>query len=146
VKIIVTDGRRGKPTLERISHLQMFVQSAELRIVGISPRISLEVSCQLSNIARGTCNLSFRAVDIAPKNALGHIQVPINRPVMNGDLVITHDVFDLMRFEFRHVANRPASIVLALEEEIAVTIHGDLWIETTTLLTVRDLSIVLPLA
>jgi hypothetical protein len=51
-----------------------------------------------------------------------------------------------MRFEFRHVANRPASIVLALEEEIAVTIHGDLWIETTTLLTVRDLSIVLPLA
>ena len=39
-----------------------------------------------------------------------------------------------------------ASIVLALKEEIAVTTLGDLWLETTTQLTVIDLSIILPLA
>jgi hypothetical protein len=146
VTIIVTDGKKDRPALEKISHLQMFVQSAELRIVGVSPRVSLEVSCQLSNIARGTCNLSLRAVDIAPKHVLGHIQVPINRPVMNGDLLITQHVFDLMHSELRHTASRPASIVLALKEEIAVTTLGDLWLETTTQLTVIDLSIILPLA
>jgi hypothetical protein len=33
-----------------------------------------------------------------------------------------------------------------LKEEIAVTTLGDLWLETTTQLTVIDLSIILPLA
>ena len=133
-------------TLEKISNLHMFVQSAELHIVGIPPRVTLEVSCQLSNIARGSCVLSLRPVDIAPRQALGQIHVPINRPVMHGELSITRDLLDLLRHELRHVTSRPASIVLALAEEIAVTSLGDLWLDDTTILTVRDLSVVLPLA
>lgn len=131
--------------LEKLSSLQMFVQSAELRILGVHSRFSLEVSCQLSNIARGSCTLSFQPVDSIPLHRLGQIQVPINRPVMTGELSVTRPLFDLLRQELRHAASRPASIVLALAEEIAVTSLGDLWLDKTTTLTVRDMSVILPL-
>ena len=134
------------PPLEKISNLQMFVHSAELHIVGVQPRLTLEVSCQLSNIARGSCILSLHPVDTMPRHTLGQIQVPIHRPVMHGDLSITRALLDLLRHELRHGASRPASIVLALDEDIAVTSHGDLWIDKTTTLTVRDMSVILPLA
>ena len=136
---------KNPPNLERLSNLQMFVQSAELRILGIHSRLTLEVSCQLSNIARGSCTLSFHPVDAIPLHALGKIEVPIHRPVMHGDLSITRSLFDLLRHELRHVTSRPASIVLALAEEIAVTSLGDLWLDKTTMLTVRDMSVILPL-
>lgn len=140
------DEKRTQPSLEKISNLQMFVQSAELRIVGIPPQITLEVSCQLSNIARGNCNLSFRAVDIVHRQALGKIHVPIHRPVMQGELLVTQNVFDMLRHDIKNLTSRPASIVLALEEQIAVTTLGDLWIESAIELTVLDLSIILPLS
>jgi hypothetical protein len=124
----------------------MFVQSAELHIVGIHPRLTLEVSCQLSNIARGSCVLSLHPVDTVPLHTLGQIQVPINRPVMHGELSISRSLLDLLRSELRHTSVRPASILLALDEEIAVTSLGDLWIDKTTTLTVRDMSVILPLA
>lgn len=143
---IVSDGKRTQPPLERISNLQMFVQSAELRILGVPPQVTLEVSCQLSNIARGTCNLSFRAVDIIPRQSLGKIHVPINRPVMHGDLLVTSEIFEMLRREIKSTTSRPASIVLALEEQIAVTNLGDLWLEKSIELTVLDLSIILPLS
>lgn len=142
----MADRKESQPHLERISNLQMFVQSAELRILGVPPQVTLEVSCQLSNIARGTCNLSFRAVDIIPRQALGKIHVPINRPVMHGDLIVTQEILDMLRQEIRSPASRPASIVLALEEQIAVTNLGDLWLENSIELTVLDLSIILPLS
>lgn len=124
----------------------MFVQSAELHIVGIHPQLTLEVSCQLSNIARGSCVLSLHPVDTVPLHTLGQIQVPINRPVMHGELSISRSLLDLLRSELRHTSVRPASILLALDEEIAVTSLGDLWIDKTTTLTVRDMSVILPLA
>jgi hypothetical protein len=124
----------------------MFVQSAELHIVGIHPQLTLEVSCQLSNIARGSCVLSLHPVDTVPLHTLGQIQVPINRPVMHGELSISRSLLDLLRSELRHTSVRPASILLALDEEIAVTSLGDLWIDKTTTLTVRDISVILPLA
>lgn len=142
----MTEGRKSQPSLERISNLQMFVQSSELRILGVPAQVTLEVSCQLSNIARGTCNLSFRAIDIIPRQSLGKIHVPINRPVMHGDLLVTPEIFDMLRQDIKTLASRPASIVLALEEQIAVTNLGDLWLDKSIELTVLDLSIILPLS
>lgn len=65
---------------------------------------------------------------------------------MHGDLLVTSEIFEMLRREIKSTTSRPASIVLALEEQIAVTNLGDLWLEKSIELTVLDLSIILPLS
>lgn len=132
-------------SLEHINTLHMFINSVELRLIGAQPRPELEVSCELSNIARGTCVLTLVPVDIVNPHYIGQIEVPISRPVMRGQLSIGSLAFDDLCNQLRHKTERPASVVVALQEKIAVSSHGDLWISETTMLTVRDISWIFPL-
>lgn len=125
--------------------LQMFLQSAELRLIGSAANPELDLSCGLSNIARGSCLLRLLPADVLPAGRLGLIEVQIDRPVMRGELHLPRASFEALARELRHHPPRPVAIVLMLAESLDINLQGDLRIEAVRRLTVTDLSVNLPL-
>ena len=125
--------------------LQMFVQSAELRLIGSAGNPELDLSCGLSNIARGTCLLRLLPADLLPTGRLGLVEVQIDRPVMRGELFLPRASFETLALELRHQPPRPVAIVLMLAESLDINLQGDLRIDAPRALTVIDLSVNLPL-
>ncbi|NBQ27849.1 MAG: hypothetical protein EBU18_07770, partial [Rhodobacteraceae bacterium] len=61
---------------ERLSCLQMFLQSAELRLIGAKAHAEIEMNCELTNIARSNCQIRLTPVDIIGQTTVGHIEIP----------------------------------------------------------------------
>ena len=112
---------------ERLSCLQMFLQSAELRLIGAKAHAEIEMNCELTNIARSICQIKLTPVDIIGQTTVGHIEIPTNRPIMRAEPA------------------RPIAIVIALEDEIVTNGHGDIFVPYPTRVGVVDLSWVFPL-
>jgi hypothetical protein len=122
--------------LERLSCLQMFLQSAELRLIGAAASAEIEMNCELTNIARSNCQIRLIPVDIMMETTIGHIEMPLNRPIMRAKIFLSN---------LRAEPARPIALVLALEDEIETNGHGDFLLPYPTRLGVLDLSWVFPL-
>ena len=131
--------------MEQARWLQMFVQSAELRLLGALARPELELSCELSNIARGVCNLRLVPVDIAPKQRIGHVEIARGKPQMRADIQLSGTSFDAFARVLRHEPPRPIAIVIALEESLRTNDHGDLLAPYPGSIAILDLSWNIPL-
>ncbi|MEY2955632.1 MAG: hypothetical protein ACO3BE_00090 [Gemmobacter sp.] len=126
--------------------LQMFLQSAEMRLLGTEMRQELDLSCGLSSIARGTCTLRLRPVDVLRGGGpIGQIEILADRPLMRGEITLPRAGFDILA---RHVAQeppRPVAVIVALTESLEVNLQGDLRISKTRTLSVADISFNVPL-
>jgi hypothetical protein len=123
----------------------MFLQSAELRLIGAEARMELELSCGLSNIARGSCILRLLPADLVPAARLGTIEVQIERPVMRGELHLQRASFETVLLHLRREPPRPTAIVVLLAESLDINVQGDLRISAARHLTVTDISFNVPL-
>lgn len=130
---------------ERAYCLQMFVQSAELRLLGAAARPELELSCELTNISRGVCNLRIVPVDIAPKQRLGHVDIAAGKPQMRAELRLANQSFDMFMQNLRIEPPRPIALIIALEDTLRTNDHGDLQSPYPTRTHVLDLSWNIPL-
>jgi len=135
----------GKNQLENAFCLQMFVQSAEVRLLGVLPRPELDLSCELSNIARGTCALRLVPVDIAPRQHIGHVDIAAGKPQMRAEIQLSHKSFETVLHHLRVTPPRPIAIVVALAEPLQTSDHGDLHQPFATRVDVIDLSWNIPL-
>ena len=126
---------------ERTKEISMTVQSAEMRIPSLSGGRHLVLSCRLVNIARGSCRL-----EVHPKfddeSSQNIMHIPIDRPVMQGILHISPDLFAKMCTDVMRSGSRPVNIMVTLAEALAVSIAGDLTIEKETSINVADASFV----
>lgn len=130
---------------ERLNCLQMFLQSAELRLIGSTARPELELNCELSNVARGTCLIRLLPVDIIGHETIGHVEIPANRPIMRCEIAVTRANFDVFVANLRYEPARPIALVIALQTEIETNSHGDFLVPYPSRVGVLDLSWVFPL-
>ena len=131
--------------LERLSCLQMFVQSAELRLLGAEACAEIEMNCELTNIARSNCQIRLIPVDIMREATIGHIEIPLNRPIMRAQIFVSRVSFEIFLSNLRAEPARPIALVLALEDEIETNGHGDFLLPCPMQVGVLDLSWVFPL-
>ena len=130
---------------ERLPCLQMFLQSAELRLIGSDARAELEVNCELSNVARGNCQVRLIPVDIIGRTTIGHVEIPSNRPIMRAEISVSRASFELFVANLRPEPARPVALVIALETEIETNGHGELLVPYPSRVDVLDLSWNFPL-
>lgn len=129
----------------RTRAIRVSVHTAELHIVGHESDIVLALSGSLMNIARGTCGLRVAASPVAQVGALGMLHIESQRPVMQAEVAVAPAHFESLLGVFRLELPRPASVVLALREELSVSVAGDLAIDADLDCMVTDISWVLPL-
>jgi hypothetical protein len=130
---------------EQLSCLQMFLQSAELRLIGAEARAEIEMNCELTNVARGTCQVRLLPVDIMGRSTIGHIEIPSNRPIMRAEITVSRASFDTFLRNLRAEFARPIALVIALETEIETNGHGDFLVPYPSRVSILDLSWVFPL-
>ncbi|WP_375571204.1 hypothetical protein ABWH93_01115 [Seohaeicola saemankumensis] len=130
---------------ERLSCLQMFLQSAELRLIGSEARAELEVNCELSNVARGNCQVRLVPVDIMGRTTIGHVEIPSNRPIMRAEIAVSRTSFEIFLANLRPEPARPVALLIALETEIETNGHGDFLVPYPSRVGVLDLSWNFPL-
>jgi hypothetical protein len=131
--------------LQPTQTLQMFVQSAELRMSGVDLQREIELSCGLINIARGSCSIRIRPVDLTRTGNLGAISIPMERLLMKGELFLARTTFNYIQDMLRIEPPRPAALILALRKPLQITAKGDLWLEESCVCDVVDMTWNVPL-
>lgn len=130
---------------ERLSCLQMFVQSAELRLIGSAARAEIELNCELTNVARSNCQVRLVPVDILGQSTIGHVEIPSNRPIMRAEISVSRASFAVFLENLRPEPARPISLVIALQTEIETNGHGDFLLPYPKRVGILDLSWIFPL-
>jgi hypothetical protein len=121
------------------------LQSAELRLIGAEARAEIELSCELTNIARSNCQIRLIPVDIMGRATIGHVEIPLNRPIMRAEISVSRASFEVFLNNLRAEPARPIAIVVALEDEIETNGHGDFLVPYPSRVGILDLSWVFPL-
>jgi hypothetical protein len=133
----------------QIDHINMTIQTADFQLLGRAGETALTLSCALTNIARGTCQIEIRpAADnlrpISPQALMGNLTIELNRRVMQSSLLLTAAHFSDLVSALARPAPRPASLTLRLAENLTVSIQGDLSIEKETEIPILDISFNFP--
>jgi hypothetical protein len=144
--------------------INMSVQMADISLDGFAAARALKINCNLKNIARGQCAVTIRPEDgrhvddghddnvitDAPdtrnseSKAGGQLHIFVDRPLMTADLNVSNRYFDRLTSYMSKASNRPMELVLTLKEALAVSIDGDLSIESETIITITSISVNIP--
>ena len=144
--------------------INMSVQMADISLNGFTAARALKINCNLKNIARGQCAVTIRPDDDehnddghdddgkadAPdaskgeSQAGGQLHIFVDRPLMTADLTVSNRYFDRLTSYMSKASNRPMELVLTLKEALAVSIDGDLSIDSETIITITSISVNIP--
>ena len=149
--------------------INMSVQMADISLDGFTAARALKINCNLKNIARGQCAVTIRPDDDghdddghdddgkaddgkadAPdaskgeSQAGGQLHIFVDRPLMTADLTVSNRYFDRLTSYMSKASNRPMEMVLTLKEALAVSIDGDLSIDSETIITITSISVNIP--
>ena len=130
---------------EQIQTLQMSLQTAELRLGPQENIRELRLSCSLLTIARGSCLLIVTSHDSPSASPCGSIHISADRPIMTAEIVLSNHDFDTLTDGLSRPALRPVSIVLALQEQLSVSLEGFLRIEADRDVDIVGISTQIPL-
>ena len=132
---------------QSIQAIHMSIQSVDLHHIGVQINKELNISCGLINIARGQCN-----VKICPhhssqdsKKAIGNLHISADRPIMTADILMTSNIFDEIISNLKLQFSRPGTIILLLGQDLLVNLVGDLKIEKSRNINIRDISWIFPI-
>ena len=139
--------------------INMSVQMADISLDGFTAARALKINCNLKNIARGQCAVTIwpdddehddDGHDDAPdaskgeSQAGGQLHIFVDRPLMTADLTVSNRYFDRLTSYMSKASNRPMELVLTLKEALAVSIDGDLSIDSETIITITSISVNIP--
>ena len=154
--------------------INMSVQMADISLDGFTAARALKINCNLKNIARGQCAVTIRPDDDehdddghdddghdddgkaddgkadAPdaskgeSQAGGQLHIFVDRPLMTANLSVSNGYFDRLTSYMSKASNRPMELVLKLKEALAVSIDGDLSIDSETIITITSISVNIP--
>ncbi|MGC6496491.1 MAG: hypothetical protein ACON4I_01120 [Candidatus Puniceispirillaceae bacterium] len=125
----------------------MAVQTAEIKQSNLTAPPALHLSCNLVNIARGHCNVVVTAdADSGTAHkVIGNLTIEVSRPVMQAELSVPMTLWDLLVTRLAVQTPRPLSLQLTIEQNLAVSIEGDLRIDEETKVDIADIAFTLPL-
>jgi hypothetical protein len=124
--------------------ISMAVQTLDLHMDGMELRPSFQASCNLINIARGRGQVTISPSDKA-KVVSGSVDILINKPVMEVALVMPKSRFDDLLQLARSSSHRPLVLSLTVDQDLAVSVEGDLRINEAMTLGIIDCHLTLPL-
>jgi hypothetical protein len=124
--------------------ISMAVQTLDLHMDGMELRPSFQASCNLINIARGRGQVTISPSDKA-KVVSGSVDILINKPVMEVALVMPKSRFDDLLQLARSSSHRPLVLSLSVDQDLAVSVEGDLRINEGMTLGIIDCHLTLPL-
>ena len=130
---------------EQIQTLQMSLQTAELRLGPQEDIRELRLSCSLLTIARGSCLLVITAQDISSLSPCGSIHISVDRPVMTAKISLSNRDFDNLTEGLSRPTLRPVCVILALQEQLSVSVEGFLQIEADQHIEIAGISTQIPL-
>ena len=134
-------------------HINMSVQMADISLDGFAALRALKINCNLKNIARGQCAVTIRPDENDAGSRLengsetragGQLQIFVDRPLMTAELTVTDRYFDRLTGYMNKASNRPMELVLTLEKALAVSIDGDLSIDSETIIIITDIAVTIP--
>ena len=135
-------------TWHQTDQINMSVQMADISIDGFDAALALKINCNLKNIARGQCAVTIRPAENrdngGQKGAGGQLHIFVDRPLMTAELSVSPTYFDRLTRHMNRGSNRPMELVLTLENDLAVSIDGDLRIDEETIIAINDISVNIP--
>jgi hypothetical protein len=148
----VADARQS--IWHQTDQINMSVQMADISVDGFAAARALKINCNLKNIARGQCAVTIRPIDDKPIDAPdtimadskggGQLHIFVDRPLMTAELSVSDTYFDRLTRHMSKASNRPMELVLTLETALAVSIDGDLSIDSEAIITITDISVTIP--
>lgn len=138
---------------QQIDQIVMAVQTAELRQTSVRQKPTLNLSCNLVNIARGQCVVEITSSDsdadqsdaIGGTGAIGRVVIEIDRPVMRATATLPAPLYELLVSRIAGTPPRPIQLVMAIATKLAVSLEGDLRINAEMRIDITDLSATMPL-
>jgi len=124
--------------------ISMAVQTMDLHMDGAELQPSFHLSCNLINIARG-CGQVTITRDKDAKVISGSVNILINKPVMEVTLVMPQSRFDDVLRLARGSSQRPLVLSLTVDQDLAVSVAGDLRINEAMTLAITDCHLTIPL-
>ncbi len=134
--------------------INMSVQTADISLDGFDATLTLKINCNLKNIARGQCAVTIRPIEAelaetadktnAESQTGGQLHIFVDRPLMAAELTVSKSYFDQLTGYMNKASNRPIELILKLEDTLAVSIDGDLRIDSETIIAITGISINIP--
>ncbi|AGI68515.1 hypothetical protein OAN307_c29650 [Octadecabacter antarcticus 307] len=129
---------------EKINVIQVSVQSAEISLTGQDAVPNLVIHGGLMNIARGNMVLTLKSRDYDHVGAIGAVEIEKSRPVMQAQASLSVEQFNLILNFIKHRPPRPVTMLLALQDSLAVTSEGYLVAHSQNCRMISDLSWIIP--
>jgi len=124
--------------------ISMAVQTLDFHMDGAELQPSFRASCNLINIARGRGQVTITP-DKSAKVISGSVNILINKPVMEVTLVMPQSRFDNVLRLARGSSQRPLVLSLTVDQDLAVSVAGDLRINEAMTLAITDCHLTIPL-
>jgi len=129
---------------QQIREISMSIQTAELQMAGPHLKQTFHASCNLVNIARGRSQVII-SPDPFISRVSGKVTILINKPLMQVALKMPQTPFEEMTALARHSSSRPMVLVLGVDQDLAVSVEGDLQINEEMCLGVTSCKLTVPL-
>lgn len=129
----------ASPSFDNVSDIQMAVQIAEHNVHQYLGNEQINITLSLITIARGSCAMIVRpdaAVGSAPS---GQIHIPEGRAVMSAHVSLDKDNFQNLVRHLRYPAPRPTTVVVKLDQNLAIDEKGFLFIDGPVDASISDL-------
>ena len=129
----------------RIKSIEMLVSKSELLLDTKSNLDSLSLSCDLLNIARGRCEITFLRKDSEDKS---YLSISSDKPIMNATFSINNIKFDQILNNISNSSNKAkkTKIILFLNEPLAVSNDGFLSVDKDIDLEIINIKLLLPIS
>ncbi|WP_041860760.1 hypothetical protein [Candidatus Puniceispirillum marinum] len=138
--------------------INMSVQMADISLDasraaldGSSEALTLKINCNLKNIARGQCAVTIQPRADAPDDsgtaenaARGQLHIFVDRPLMTATVTVSARYFDQLTGFMSRASSRPMELVLTLEDALAVSLDGDLRIDSETIIAITGIVATIP--
>ena len=124
---------------DSVSDIQMAVQIAEHNLHHYPGTEQINITLSLLTIARGSCTMIVRPDAAARSAASGQIHIPENRAIMSAYVSLGRNDFQNLVQFLRHPAPRPTTIVVKIDQNLAVDEKGVLFIDGPVEASITDL-------
>lgn len=129
---------------QQIREISMSVQTMEMQMAGPDLRQTFHATCNLVNIARGRAQVIITP-DAHISGVAGKVTILVNKPLMQVALKMPRRRFDDMVTLARDSSARPMVMVLGVDQDLAVSVEGDLRINEEMTLGVTNIALTIPL-
>lgn len=129
---------------QQIREISMSVQTLDLQMTGPEMKQAFHASCNLVNIARGRSQVIITP-DAHTSRISGKVTILVNKPLMQVRLKMPQFRFDEIAAFARYSPTRPMVLVLGVDQDLAVSVEGDLQINEEMTLSVTDCALTIPL-